>query len=652
MTQSDLTGNVFDNRFRILGALGAGTYGTVYKAKHGDLQRIVALKVLSLAPVSGQFARGRFEREVQALASLHHENIVTVYGCGMDSDQRPYLWMEFLDGKTLRDVLAEEGRLDWRRAARIGIRICAALSAAHAGGIVHRDINPRNIMLLPGDDAEMVKVLDFGLSTLLPECDRSLQKLTQTGAVVGTVLYISPEGVIGSKVDARADIYSLGCVLYECVSGHPVFAADDPAAILRSQCLDLPTPISSLAGSQPIPRELELIIFKAMQKDPAHRFASAEEFSEALKLALADRANSLDLTGVQLIVGRPRQGRNSKKLLLAGMLCMIAICVVAMGGFATWWNERRQSDKSPPVTVQSPAMADRAADCAEARELLSQARSSKAKGDLSGADALARLALMRIGHEYPDELLIHSTVRDDIEILNEIADIYDQGRLLGKMKPAPFARARDILEATIQARDTQLFNAGDESELLSASAVLAAVYGEHELAGSWLALNITNESKRHAFGHARTALQLADQLALQTGDASISNSYTMDIARARLLFLEGNKEGSRVQLDQAWKGIVQDREGPKDKRFFQWLAIAEAEGDFGNKAAVERALEEAYKAALAAHESVKYGAYSASEVAEDRRLAFLKSLKPQAIGHPLEARVDDSIKQLSGQAPK
>ncbi|HEY9792134.1 MAG TPA: serine/threonine-protein kinase, partial [Candidatus Obscuribacterales bacterium] len=197
MTQANIIGSLVDNRFRIESVLGIGTFGAIYKAEQPDLDRIVALKMLHGLSANTQHVRARFEREVHLLASLQHENIVRVYGCGTDGNNCLYLSMEYLNGRTLSDVLAKERRLDWRRTCRIGIQACAALAAAHKIGIVHRDIAPKNIMLVSQNDTETAKVLDFGLSSVLPQSELAVQRLTQTGTVVGTLLYMSPEATMG-----------------------------------------------------------------------------------------------------------------------------------------------------------------------------------------------------------------------------------------------------------------------------------------------------------------------------------------------------------------------------------------------------------------------------------------------------------------------
>ncbi|MGH2766938.1 MAG: protein kinase domain-containing protein, partial [Actinomycetota bacterium] len=213
---------VLNDRYEVGALLGEGGMARVYRGTDRVLNRTVAIKVLSGKYASDDSFVTRFRREAQSAAGLNHANVVGVYDTG-DQDQMHYIVMEYVEGETLGDVLRREGRLDPDRATAIAVEVATALQAAHHTGLVHRDIKPGNVMM---DRDGRVKVMDFGIARAAAD-----DTLTQTGLVLGTAAYLSPEQAQGLAVDARSDIYSLGCLLHEMLTGRPPFTGDTPVAI-------------------------------------------------------------------------------------------------------------------------------------------------------------------------------------------------------------------------------------------------------------------------------------------------------------------------------------------------------------------------------------------------------------------------------------
>lgn len=261
-------------RYELGEPLGSGGMAEVVRGVDVRLGRDVAVKVLRAErSLDGSFQE-RFRREAQAAAGLNAPSIVSVFDTGQDEAGVPYIVMELVEGRTLRDVLLEEGRLLPQRALEICAEICAALDVAHSAGIVHRDIKPANVMLTRSGE---VKVMDFGIARAAADASSAL---TQTAAVLGTAAYLSPEQARGEHVDARSDLYSTGCLLYELVTGAPPFTGDSPVAVAYQHVREDPQPPS--AYDQTLPAAVDAVVLKAMAKNPANRYQSAQEMREDL----------------------------------------------------------------------------------------------------------------------------------------------------------------------------------------------------------------------------------------------------------------------------------------------------------------------------------------------------------------------------------
>src|SRR5271170_108002 len=278
MTQPRLLGG----RYELDGIVGRGGMAEVFRARDIRLDRIVAVKTLRDDLARDQTFQARFRREAQAAASLNHPSVVAVYDTGEDmvgSVPVPYIVMEFVDGRTLRDLLRDDRRLLPERAAEITDGVLRALDYSHRNGIVHRDIKPGNVMLTRSGD---VKVMDFGIARAVSD---SQMTMTQTAQVIGTAQYLSPEQARGERVDARSDLYSTGCLLYELLTGRPPFTGDSPVAIAYQHVKEDPVPPSQV--DREVPGWADAIVLKAMQKDPGDRYQSAGEMRNDIQRALS-----------------------------------------------------------------------------------------------------------------------------------------------------------------------------------------------------------------------------------------------------------------------------------------------------------------------------------------------------------------------------
>jgi eukaryotic-like serine/threonine-protein kinase len=278
MTQPRLLGG----RYELDGIVGRGGMAEVFRARDIRLDRIVGVKTLRDDLARDQTFQARFRREAQSAASLNHPSIVAVYDTGEDmvgSIPVPYIVMEFVDGRTLRDLLRDDRRLLPERAAEITDGVLRALDYSHRNGIVHRDIKPGNVMLTRSGE---VKVMDFGIARAVSD---SQLTMTQTAQVIGTAQYLSPEQARGERVDARSDLYSTGCLLYELLAGRPPFTGDSPVAIAYQHVKEDPIPPSHVDPE--VPAWADAIVLKAMQKDPADRYQSAGEMRNDIQRALS-----------------------------------------------------------------------------------------------------------------------------------------------------------------------------------------------------------------------------------------------------------------------------------------------------------------------------------------------------------------------------
>lgn len=335
-------GTIIDNRFAILAHQGDGGMGSVFKARQLGLERVVALKWQHSSLIGDPESFARFEREGRSLAELNHPNIPVFYHFGLWHNC-PYIAMEYLEGNTLREILAREKRLPWRLGINIALQVCDAMGSAHARGIIHRDLSPNNLLILNDSDAE-VKIVDFGLSL---NKNSAAQHLTQTGELIGSIFYMSPEQCLGRKADHRSDIYSLGCVLYEMITGVPPLIADNPIGLMHKHSNEMPIPIATVLENEPVPAGLSQTLFKAMAKDPSTRYQSMSELRDDLLLVIEGRAIS---TVISL------QEPTAKSLGTGPGVCAAVGCLVLLATLLVL-NTPKLRDASSVDGVVSPTLA-------------------------------------------------------------------------------------------------------------------------------------------------------------------------------------------------------------------------------------------------------------------------------------------------------
>jgi len=280
-----LLGVLVDGKYRVEKKLGGGGMGLVYMATHEMMDRTVALKMLHKhladSEAEGEFLE-RFKREAQATASIEHPNAITIHDFGIH-EEAPFLVMQYIEGRALKDVLLETGALPLERTLPLMIQVCAAVAEAHRHNIIHRDLKPDNIMISERPDAsERATVLDFGIAKIVGADDGNTS-VTKVGSVIGTPQYMSPEQVHGKALDARSDLYAVGIILFEMCTGKVPFDSDSAVGLMMKHISEPPPAPRSLAPDADIPPRLEAAMLKALEKDPDDRFQDMLDFSAELE---------------------------------------------------------------------------------------------------------------------------------------------------------------------------------------------------------------------------------------------------------------------------------------------------------------------------------------------------------------------------------
>ncbi len=314
-------GLIFEDRYAVIEKISEGGFGTLYKARHVDMDRLVAIKILNPELLGDKENRARFKIEGRILAELIQPNIVQFFHFGMLADRQSYIVMEYLDGHSLRQVLQTGGRLSADRVLAIALQLCEGLEAAHEKGIIHRDLKPNNIMVM---DCDLVKLIDFGLSRVLVSSSVSVtEHLTKTGLLIGSVNYMSPEQCCGKNADQRSDIYSLGCILYEALTGREPFEADNPMGLLHKHLVAVPTPLAE-KGIQ-LPRGLDVVIEKALEKNPDSRYQKASDMKRDLNMVQQGKGALILRSSPKESTGRPSQ----RSWGIVSMICIVALTLLA-----------------------------------------------------------------------------------------------------------------------------------------------------------------------------------------------------------------------------------------------------------------------------------------------------------------------------------
>jgi serine/threonine-protein kinase len=396
LRRDQLLGHVVASRFRIEELVGQGGMGKVYRARHLSLERDVCIKMLKPALLEDPTLVGRFEREAKAASRLSHPNVIQVLDFGRTEDGGLYIAMEFVKGKDLRIVLRDEWPIDEKRLCKIIAQVLSALGEAHAHKIIHRDLKPENIMVEPRrGEPDFVKVLDFGIAKIL---DSELPGLTRSDVVCGTPQYMAPEQATGQSLDNRCDLYAVGVILYQLVTGQLPFDGPNSMDVLNKHVNDRPIPPRLRTPGAPISEAMERMILRALEKDPLARPQTAEAF-RAMALEIAQpsplAANYPQPTPPPPTLSPPvveqrsaatpaaSRSRWARLMMAIGGAGAIAASLVA----ARWlWP----SEVAAPIRA---ATLMPARDPGRARELVSKAGDALSKEDANGANTLLLQAL-------------------------------------------------------------------------------------------------------------------------------------------------------------------------------------------------------------------------------------------------------------------
>ncbi len=369
-----MIGRLIGEKYRVIDFIGGGGFGAVYRAEQEPVGRIVALKVIKHRSQDEEELRARFLREARSAARLKSPHIVTLFDYGEEPDGTLFMVFEFVEGRTLKDVLLAEKRIPLERASQYAVQILEGLSVAHRAGIVHRDLKPANIMIAAGAwGYEEARVLDFGVAKMLEaDADDPLQASTRRGLVLGTPHYMSPEQARTLSIDARADLYAIGTLLFVMVAGRPPFTAQTTFGILQAHVQQPPEEV--LDGLE-APAEFKAVLLKALQKKPEQRYADAREMAEALApfarlhssdsgtdisaeietpalMSLTPNAvftdgpdDSIDLAPPSSDGAHPEPSKDHLWLLI-GALCLIAV------GLTLWYSSTGGGEEHPVVENQ------------------------------------------------------------------------------------------------------------------------------------------------------------------------------------------------------------------------------------------------------------------------------------------------------------
>lgn len=334
------TEGLVGGRYRLERLLGDGGMASVHLARDEELDRRVAVKILHARLASDDTFRERFLREARLAASLSHPNVVQVFDAGRDHAGHPYIVMECVDGETLAAELARRGRLPVDRVLALGRQACAGLAEAHAAGLVHRDVKPHNLLVRPDGT---LKVADFGIARAAAAAG-----LTQTGAVLGTAAYLAPEQAAGEEVTPAADVYALGAVLYEALSGRTPHRFESLLELVRKQREEPITPLRELAPE--VPSAVEEVVMRCLAREPAYRPADARELGALLA---GDNPVSLPATTNGSAPPRVRKGRAWWLVLAAGVV-LVALGLGLAAAFSGRGSKHPISRTPPPRVVAIP----------------------------------------------------------------------------------------------------------------------------------------------------------------------------------------------------------------------------------------------------------------------------------------------------------
>ena len=395
-------GRVLANRYKIVRRLGTGGFGAVFEAEDTKIRKRVAVKVLTRDLVTDSAILARFRKEAEAASKVGHENIVDITDFDRTADDHYFMVMEYLDGTDLGKVIRSGQQIPIARMLSIMIQVCRGLYAAHNKGVIHRDLKPGNIFLTArGSRPDFVKLVDFGISKIM-EVTEEGARLTRTGQIIGTPLYMAPEQACGEEnVDHRADVYSLGVIMYELVTGQPPFTAVNYLGIIAQHASDPPVPPSKVRPDLDIPPLLEAIILQSMEKRPEDRFSTMVEMEAKLIEALAtiDPASAVgyspDRTPPSLLTAptgvSQRRTPDGRRVPRWAVVALVVVLGAGIAGYALW--PRRLPEPVVGPTVGTP----------DARPILTAPRPDSAVDSAAPKTVLLRLTSKPAGALVLDE---------------------------------------------------------------------------------------------------------------------------------------------------------------------------------------------------------------------------------------------------------
>jgi serine/threonine protein kinase len=344
-----LADSEISKQYEVLSVLGQGGMSIIYKARHRQMDRLVAIKILQPQLAASEQHLKRFTREAEVLSRFDHPNIVKVWSYGIIEGTKPYLVMEFIDGQTLASLLKEKGPLAIERFITVFELVLKGLAHAHEQGIVHRDLKPSNLMIA-GSNSEIVKIVDFGIARILEED----QKLTKTGAVLGTPAYMSPEQCSNHKLDERSDIYSISCAMYESLSGAPPFSDENALGLMMKHLQENPSPLAICAETA-AGRSIDRMVRTGLNKEPSQRYQNAAEMLDELNRI----ASGQEAVGVPRSAGvKAARVTGGRRALSAGLLavgtvlaCLFLFSLKAPKSVSPVDKETSATDEDPPTAT-------------------------------------------------------------------------------------------------------------------------------------------------------------------------------------------------------------------------------------------------------------------------------------------------------------